>query len=182
MIRLRDIMTAEVVTIDADASLRDAMALLRDKNVTGVPVLEGSRVVGVVGVADILDFEVETPPVPAEMTSQVEWGGLEEEVASEDEEEELEAFYTDMWDDAGADVVERFAHDTSPEWDLLSEHTVEEVMTQTLFRLPPDTELSEAARYMIHHGIHRVLVMEEDDLLGIVTSTDFVRVVAKRRV
>jgi CBS domain-containing protein len=178
MTRLRDIMTRDVVTVGAEATLREAIGILRAENATGAPVLQGSKVVGVVSVADILDFEVETPVVPAERPSQVEWGGLEEETP---EEEDTEAFYTDLWDDVGAEVDERFAHDVGPEWDLLSEHDVSEVMTEKVLALPPDAELAMAAAYMTERGIHRVLVMEGGQLFGIATSSDFVRAVAERR-
>ncbi|HUP01427.1 MAG TPA: CBS domain-containing protein [Gemmatimonadota bacterium] len=178
MSRLRDIMVREVVTMGAETSLREAIGIMRAENVTGAPVLQESRVVGVVSVADILDFEVETPHVPAERPSQVESGGLEEEPP----EEEAESFYSDLWDDVGAEGAERFARDVGPEWDLLSEHVVSEVMTQTVFALPQDTELAAAAQYMMRHGIHRVLVMEGSRLLGIASSSDFVRAIAERRV
>jgi CBS domain-containing protein len=179
MTRLRDIMTRDVVTIGAESTLREAIGILRAENVTGAPVLHGSKVVGVMSVADILDFEVETPAVPAESAGQVEWRGLEEEPL---ENEDVESFYSDLRDDAGAGVAERFAHVVGPEWDLLSEHVVSEVMTQTVHALPPDTELATAAEYMVLRGIHRVLVMEGGRLLGIVTSSDFVRAVSERRV
>jgi CBS domain-containing protein len=178
MTRLRDIMTRDVVTVGAETTLREAIGILRAENVTGAPVVQGSRVVGVVSVADILDFEVETPAVPTERPSQVEWGGLEEESL---EEQNAESFYRDLWDDAGAEVAERFAQDAGLEWDLLSEHVVSEVMTENVLSLPPDTELPAAAAYMTRRGIHRVLVMEDGRLLGIVTSSDFVRAVSERR-
>lgn len=178
MTRLRDIMTRDVVTVGAEATLREAIGILRAENATGAPVLQGSKVVGVVSVADILDFEVETPAVPAERPSQVEWGGLEEEPL---EEEDTETFYSQLWDDAGAEVDERFAHDVGPEWDLLSEHVVAEVMTERVIALPPDTDLATAAGTMARRGIHRVLVMEGARLLGIATASDFVRAVAQHR-
>ena len=177
--RLRDIMTREVVTIDAEATLREAIETLRSANVTGAPVVAGNEIVGVVSTADILDFEVETPAVPAERPGQLEWGGFQEEPL--DEENEAKEYYNDLWDDAGAEVDERFAHDVGPEWDLLTEHVVSEVMTEKVLALPPDTELAAAAEYMIRRGIHRVLVMEGGQLFGIVTSYDFVRAVAERQ-
>jgi len=45
----------------------------------------------------------------------------------------------------------------------------------------PDTELTDAARYMLRRNIHRVLVMEEGKPVGILTTTDVVRAVAERR-
>lgn len=172
---LRSIMTGEVVTLNAQATLREAIGVLRAENVSGAPVVQGGDVVGVVSVSDILDFEVETPPVPTERPSQVEWGGLEEEPVDED----LPSFYSEMWDEVGVEVAERFASDRGPEWDLLSEHVVAEVMTQGVFALPPETRIDEAAGYLTRLGIHRVLVMEGKRLLGIASASDFVRAIAE---
>ena len=178
MATLRDIMTSEVATVSAEATLREAIGILRAENVSGAPVMQGAQVIGVVSVSDILDFEVDTPPVPTERPSQVEWGGLEEEPL---DEEDIPSFYSQRWDDVGVEVTERFATDMGPEWDLLCEHVVGEVMTQRVFSLPPDVQLDEAAKYMTRRGIHRVLVMDGKRRLGIASASDFVRAVAEHR-
>lgn len=171
---LRDIMTRDVTTIDAEMSLREAIEVLREKNVTGAPVTQGSRVVGVVSASDILDFEVATPPIPAERAAHVPWGSAEDQ----GEDVEVGEYYRELWDDAGAELVERFASDTGPEWDLLSEHTVAEIMTQSVLGLPPETSLRDAALFMASQRFHRVLVVEGETLLGIVSALDFVRAFA----
>lgn len=174
-------MTADVVTLSPETTLREAIEILRHANVTGAPVVRGSQVVGVVSAADILDFEVETPPVPAEQPGQVEWGSLQEEVEPAGEGADLSDYYSGYWQDVGAELVERFAADRGPEWDLLSEHVVSGVMSQKLVALAPDTALDAAAEVMSRSRIHRILVMEGGRLLGIATAFDFVRAVAKHR-
>ena len=52
--RVRDVMTQDVATIAPDTDLRDLAALLVEKRISGVPVVEGGRVVGVVSERDIL--------------------------------------------------------------------------------------------------------------------------------
>jgi len=95
-------------------------------------------------------------------------------------EEGPATYFTDYWADAGLDVVERFGREEElVEHDLLSDHTVGEAMTRGLFALGPDTAVTEAARYLLEKDVHRVLVIEDDVLLGVVTSTDLVRVVAE---
>lgn len=173
---LSDIMTRDVTTLDAEMSVREAIEVLRDKNVSGAPVKQGIRVVGVVSASDILDFEVATPSIPAERAGQVPWGGTEEEGSGEDVE--VGQYYRELWDDAGAELVERFASDPGPEWDLLSEHTVAEIMTQLVHGLPPETSLRDAALFMARQRFHRVLVVEGETLLGIVSALDFVRAIA----
>ena len=169
MSRLRDIMTHEVVTLNPEMTLREAIGILRAENVHGAPVVRGGEVVGVASVSDILDFEVHTPLVPVEHQSQDEWAGFEHEAA------DVPSFFSQTWDRAGVDLA-------NAEWDLLADHLVGDVMTRGLFALPPETPLDLAARYMVTRGIHRVLVMDGMRLLGIASASDFVRAVAEHRV
>ena len=48
MLRLRDIMTTELLTFSPETSVRDAMESLAAKHVSGAPVVAGTKVVGVV--------------------------------------------------------------------------------------------------------------------------------------
>ncbi len=52
--RVRDVMTTDVATVAPDTDLRDVAALLVRKRISGVPVVEGERVIGVVSERDIL--------------------------------------------------------------------------------------------------------------------------------
>jgi CBS domain-containing protein len=52
--RVRDVMTSDVATVAPGTDLREVAALLVRKRISGVPVVEGERVVGVVSERDIL--------------------------------------------------------------------------------------------------------------------------------
>jgi CBS domain-containing protein len=52
--RVRDVMTTDVATVAPDTDLRDVAALLVQKRISGVPVVEQGRVIGVVSERDIL--------------------------------------------------------------------------------------------------------------------------------
>lgn len=52
--RVRDVMTTDVATVAPDTDLRDFAALLVQKRISGAPVVEGGRVIGVVSERDIL--------------------------------------------------------------------------------------------------------------------------------
>lgn len=57
----RDIMTHEVITIHANATLHDVARLLSDYSISGVPVMDdGQRLVGIVTQADLISKEGET--------------------------------------------------------------------------------------------------------------------------
>jgi len=179
MIKVCDLMTEDVIAVGPYTTLRDLVSVLRDEQVSGVPVVSGEVVVGVVSATDLMEFEASTPAVPTDRLEQSEWGEVEVVDSWEEEGEEPPvSFYTDLWPDVGADVLERFQESRSPEWDLLEEHVVAEIMTQKIRSLPPDRPAREAARMMREADIHRVLVMEGMRLVGIVSASDIVGAVA----
>jgi quercetin 2,3-dioxygenase len=53
-VKASDIMTSPVVSVGPDASLRQVAALLSERRISGVPVLEDERLVGLVSQADLL--------------------------------------------------------------------------------------------------------------------------------
>lgn len=56
------------------------------------------------------------------------------------------------------------------------------LMSTSLHTVTPETHVEEAAREMLSADISSVLVVDDDNRLeGILTSTDFVRIVAERR-
>ncbi|MCB4792048.1 MAG: CBS domain-containing protein [Elusimicrobia bacterium] len=57
MLKAKDIMTKNVITISPDATLADVAELLDAKKITGVPVVDGEgKVIGVITEKDILNF------------------------------------------------------------------------------------------------------------------------------
>lgn len=181
MLRLHDIMTRDLVALSPEHTLREALAALTRQHISGAPVITNGRLVGVVSLTDLAEFVAATSGVPTERPEHAEWGEFDEPVEFPVDEDPPSVFFHRLWDDAGAEVAERIEETGGPEWDALQEHTVSEAMTHTVLRLPPSTIVEAAAAYMRDNAIHRVLVMDEDRLLGIVTTTDIVRAVADGR-
>ncbi len=187
MLKLRNIMTTDVVSVTPLTTLRDAMELLARQHVSGAPVLAGDRVVGVVSAADLIGFAASDPGVPrereeAEDTEWRDWSELPLPDRSDEENDPSAEFFTDLWEDAGADVSARMERADGPEWNTLEEHEVREVMTRRLWALRPDDTVEQAAELMHRAGIHRVLVVDDGTLVGIVTVSDIARAVAERKV
>jgi CBS domain-containing protein len=182
-VRLKDLMTTDVVTVEPQTTLRDIVELLQAQGISGAPVVTGSRVRGVISITDVLRFQTEVPQaIPTQRADQMDWGELEEPEVWVEGDSSPSSFFLDYWEDAGADVWERFSETEGPEWDVLQEHTVSEVMTRVLYTLTPDSEVHEAAEYMLRAGVHRLLVTQDLALVGIVTATDILRGVAERRI
>jgi CBS domain-containing protein len=180
MTQTRDLMSTDIVTVAPHPSLRETVDLFATRHIGGAPVMAGSRVVGVVSMSDILAFEAATPGVPAAEPARPEWE-LEPPEEWREGDEAPAAYFSDLWPDAGADVLERFEQTGSPEWDLLGEHTVGEVMSRRVAAINSKTSVRAAARLMAALRIHRFLVLEQGKLLGVLSASDIVRAVAEAR-
>jgi CBS domain-containing protein len=179
MLRVRDAMTREVLSVTPDTTLREAAELFVRRHVSGAPVVEGRRVVGVVSATDVLEFVATHPPVPRQRADSRELGEWAERPESEPEDAAPGAYFADLWPDADAEMTQRFADSEGPEWDVFAEHTVEEVMTQSVCALPSKSSVAAAAEQMKSAGVHRLLVIDDGELVGIITSTDVARAVAE---
>jgi CBS domain-containing protein len=176
MLKLRDFMTRDVTTLNADDTLRDAITLLTERFITGAPVLAGDEVVGVVSAMDIMDFAAGAPGAADTPDPSVD-DGTGAWALDADTADATSSYFTDLWAEGAGLLEDRGA----VPHDALSDLTVSEVMTRSLLSLPGDTEAHEAAAFMIEHGVHRVLVVDDGVLEGLVSTTDFLRLIAERR-
>jgi CBS domain-containing protein len=177
VLKLETLMTPAPVTIAADASLRDAVELLAAMGVNALPVMAGDQIVGLLSSDSIIAFESSTPGVPTERDIADVFDG---DPSDDDDDVPSAEYFAELWDDTSLDVVERFRVSDSPEWDVLSEHTVEEAMIADPPQLPVDMTVQSAAELMRRTGAHRVLVVDRGRLCGIVTTMDITRAVASR--
>jgi len=167
MTRVRDIMQSDVITVTPETSVRVIAQTLVRASIGGVPVVDhDGTVLGVVSASDIvratardpeveLGFEVErTPPLEADETET-------------EDEEQSSSFY---------------APDVIPEWirpvllgDQLDDLDAAAIMTPATFFVRPDLPISEFAEFLVRGRIHRALVLEDGQLVGIATSFDALR-------
>jgi CBS domain-containing protein len=179
MLCVRDVMTPDPVTIGPETNLRDAVELLTRHGISGVPVMRGGCVIGTLSARDIVAFEASMPGIPTERSSDDDvWVDT---LFADDGDTPPSAFFADLWEDAGADVVERFRNTDSPEWDSLAEHTVDEAMSRGVLAVRPSNPLRSAAECMRLTGAHRILVIDDERLVGIITPMDITRAVAEQR-
>ena len=181
MLRLQDIMTRDVVGLEPDMTLRDALEILVARQISGAPVLEGARVIGVLSATDVIEFLATTPGVPdvSDTDEDEEPRGLQE--SGDPGAEPAAAYFIDFWSDAGADVAERFRATGAAAWDLLAEHTVSEAMSRSLVAFGPTVDTHAAADAMQRAHAHRVIVVDNGEVVGIVSALDIARAVAQRK-
>jgi CBS domain-containing protein len=184
MLKVRDIMTSRVTTVSPETTLREAMEIFSREHVSGAPVMSGNRVIGVVSSTDLLGLAAMTrglPVVPPDDIADAEWREEPDELPDvEGSEDDTRSYFTERWDDSDSDVAERI-EGAGPEWNELEEHTVSEVMTRDLWSIESTSSAAAAADMMGRYGIHRVLVVDDGVLVGIISAMDIAKAVADKR-
>jgi CBS domain-containing protein len=144
--RVADIMERDVVTIAPDATVHELVLLLRDKDLGGVPVVDGNRrLVGIVTEGDLVieDADVRLPHYFELFGNLVYLGG----------QKKFEERLKKMVGNAVADV-----------------------MTTEVFTVGPDDPAPRAANIMVDKKVNRVPVVDGDSrLVGIVARHDIIR-------
>lgn len=164
-LRARDIMTPDVMAVSEDLTVREIARFLIDREITGAPVVDGRGcLIGVVSLADIARAlgEVErTRAMAARRPTNRPLDALELIFAVEPREERA--------------VEEELADEELAEEPRVQ---VRDIMSKPVLTVEPDTPLDEVARVMLQARFHRVMVTSGDELLGVVSSMDLVRVLA----
>ena len=88
-------------------------------------------------------------------------------------------FFLKLGMDLGEDLETPFADASGREWNAFDEHTAGEVMSRRILSLPPDVSVRHAAQVMLSSGVHRLLVIEAGQLVGLLSTTDVLRAVAE---
>ncbi|MGD0588938.1 MAG: CBS domain-containing protein [Thermoplasmata archaeon] len=148
-VSVRDVMSRHPITVGPDATLLDALVLMRGQKVSGLPVVEeDGRLVGVLSQRDVARTLKATRGIP-EVT------GL------------LDLLMFGLSDDSGVSVqvLRR----------ILDETNVRDAMSSPPIFLPSEAPLELAAEVMRENDINRIPVLRGDRLVGIVTRHDLVR-------
>lgn len=147
-IRVKDIMTREVVTVSPDATLKEIAGLLVKNPVSSVPVCDDKgQVVGIISERDLLR------PFGKTIAQRRDW-----------------------WISAlaqGTDLEPQFEKLIG-----VNEHRAALLMTQPVKTTGEETELSELAEIMSESDIKRLPVLRDGRLVGIVSRADVVKAIA----
>lgn len=176
---VRDIMRRDVVTIGPHESVRELVRMLSEHQVGGLPVVDRKqKVVGVVSATDVVrlipEWEREAEAGASKAPSQEVSGPGEE--PGEERPEEQGAFFRGPEGPLFQlpSVLPRRIPGT-----LLDRTRVQDIMTPATFSVRSEATLPELARFLLRGGIHRALVFEGSELVGIATSYDVLRAVAE---
>lgn len=150
----RDVMKEKIVTAEPTLSAADLERLLNQERISGAPVVEQGRLVGVVSRADIVRAVAD----------------------AEDGADVVLDYYRDI---AGATPTK--SEHARLAGERAESLRVSDLMSRQLVSVAPTATLREVAAALTEHGIHRVLVAEGSRLLGVISTLDLVRLLADGR-
>jgi len=140
----RDIMEIHVVTVGVNDPLSSVRRLFFDEGIHGAPVVDDQRrVIGIISTTDLLQAAFE----------------------KSDSERPHATFTNDGIETLGLDAEETATYS----WD---EPRVRDHMTDSVVSVQPSASIAEVAATLRQHRIHRLLVVEDGALLGIVSIFD----------
>ena len=83
MLKVKDLMTPDVLTLSPNTTVREAAEMLATEHVSGAPVVRLGKLLGMVSARDLLDFIAALPANPGEVTGGQEHGILDDHTVEE---------------------------------------------------------------------------------------------------
>jgi len=145
MVKVREVMTREPITVSPDTEIAEAARLLLEKRINGIPVMDrGGTLVGILCQSDLVTQQKKFP-IPTVFTlldGLIPLGSLRS--------------------------LER-------EVQKITATRVADAMTPDPVTVGPDADLAEVASLMVDRKFHTIPVVEGDELVGIIGKEDVLR-------
>lgn len=149
--KVADVMTKNVVTCKPSDTVQSVVKLMSEKDISGIPVVDGDRVVGIVTEADIMRLlAVPQPsgtlwlPSPLEVLIEIPFKELLQ----------LRRLQKEVKD--------------------VGEQPVGSIMRKDVLSISPDDDIEDAAAMMVKHKVNRLVVLKDGKLVGIITRDDII--------
>ena len=184
--QIKNLMSEDLITIDKDQNITDALKLLRKNNISRLPVTNKKELVGIISERDIANklgsSKYENMPASRLHISSV----MVKDVLTVPQTMQLHDVAKLMLEkgigsvpvmdgDKMIGIVSKADFTTLAVGTAFDKITVKELMTSDLTTVSPTERLVHARRLMIDAKVGRLPVVEDDELIGMVTSKDLMR-------
>ena len=184
--QIKNLMSEDLITIDKDQNLSDALKLLRKHNVSRLPVTNNKELVGIISERDIANklgsSKYESMPASRLHISSV----MVKDVITVPQTMQLGEVAKLMLEkgigsvpvmdgDKMVGIVSKADFVTLAVGIAFDKITVKELMTKDLKSVSPTERLIHARRVMIESHVGRLPVIEDETLVGMITSKDLMR-------
>ncbi len=152
--KAREIMTKDLITIEPDTNIPEIVRKMSENGISGLPVVEGDKIVGMVTESDIMkllefhDFGNYMLPIPFDVIEAIM------EMRSEIDE-------------------------IKQDFDNLKSAEARDIMTKKLVIASPEDHVTKVSQDMIEKKINRIPVIENNKLVGIVARSDVLKALSR---
>ncbi len=150
---VKDLMSPDIMTVADEMTTAELARYLTEREISGAPVVDSQgHLIGVVSMTDI---------------------GRNMAEPSDGESSRGLGFYRDYDGDRTLeDLGQRYVEERAV--------TVRDVMTPVIHQVAVTASVAEAARIMVDQHIHRLVVTQGKEPVGIITSLDLLKTLAER--
>ncbi|HEX7575768.1 MAG TPA: CBS domain-containing protein [Candidatus Methanoperedens sp.] len=149
--KIKDVMNKDVIVCAPDDTLGHLPDLFKKNHVSGIPVVDKGKVVGLVSETDLIKL-FKTPE-----------------------------FSNDLWLPSPFEIIEIpirnlvKLEETKKFFDNMKLRPVKDIMTKTVHAISSDEELEDASTMMVKHDVNRLPVIDNGKLVGIVARSDIIK-------
>ncbi len=154
----RDIMKKSLHCAMPLQMLADVERELIESHISGMPVVEQGRLVGIISRSDVARAQVLSDELDGQVFDELHW-------------------------DSQADGFHHSINTTTKDFagfrERYNKMRVKDVMRTQVVTCTPETSVVDLSAAMIRHHIHRMIVVEGEKPVGIISSLDLVELVSK---
>lgn len=155
--KVKDAMNIDVITCKPDDPVSTLVDLFKNNHISGMPVVENEKVVGIVSETDLLKL-FKTPEIPVDMLLPSPFEIIEMPLRSVIRFEEFKKTLEDI-----------------------RMKPVRNIMKKKIYSISPDSTLEDASNLMVKYRVNRLPVIENGKLVGILVRSDIIRCLSKEQ-
>lgn len=149
--KIKDVMNSEIITCSPDDSVGTLAKLFKEHHISGMPVIEGDNVVGVVSETDLLELF------------------------------KIPEFSGDLWLPSPFEIIEIpirsivRLEEAKKALEKMKLRPVRDIMKKPVHSISPEDSLEKASSRMVKYKVNRLPVIENGKLVGIVARSDIIK-------
>ena len=149
--KIKDVMNKDVIVCAPDDSLGSLADMFKKNHISGIPVIDNGKVVGLVSETDLIKLF------------------------------KIPEFSNDLWLPSPFEIIEipirnlLKLEETKKFFENMKLRPVKDIMTGKVHSISPDAGLEDASTMMVKYNVNRLPVIDNDKLVGIVTRGDIIK-------